>query len=205
MPQWKFSLLDPHVLCSYDSKQFASGFHGSVWLLLAFPRACLRCQCKREETASIILICHCSDTCSLRAGVPPCCPFVPHCWVELEKLASILSPLVSLTRVLAASHPAWLPSALGNTVPSSTLALGCRKKPCFTVCARNRYPPVPCQGGANPPLPLQGCGQVQRGAVEGRQCCSVCKAKSEGLGWAQASSLLRATAFHLRNSRVWPR
>lgn len=56
-----------------------------------------------------------------------------------EKPPSTFPPLVSLPRVSAASRPAWPRSALGNPVLWSTLALGCRRKLCFTVCARSRY------------------------------------------------------------------
>lgn len=118
-------------------------------------------------------------------SLPSPCP--PLCWVGLEKLASILFPLVSLTRVSAASRPAWPRSALGNPVPWSTSALGCRRKSCFTVCARNRYL---CPAGVAQEL-LCRCGAVATSNKVhggGRQRCPARKAKSEGVGWAQASS-----------------
>lgn len=105
----------------------------------------------------------------------------------LEKLASILFPLVSPRQGLGSLPPslaAFCPWEPGTLV---YVGFGMQKEALF-YSLRKKQVLVPCQGDTGAPLPLRGCGHVERGAMWGRQCCPACKAKSESVGWAQASS-----------------
>lgn len=130
------------------------------------------------------------------------CP--PLCWVGLEKLASNFvafgfphQGLGSLPPSLAAFCP-WEPGTLVY------VGFGMQKEALF-YSLREKQVPVPCQGSAGAPLLLRGRGPVERGAVGRRQCCPACKAKSEGVGWARASSCSGQQLFISETPRVWPR
>lgn len=181
--------MDSHGTCSYNTKLFASGFHGRVWLFLACDGSSfrlflsLRWECKREEAASSIFMSQ------LLKHSQPWCPSVLSFLTLIEIRESSLSfvafgfphqGLDSLPPSLAAFCP-WEHGVLVY------VGFGLQKEALF-YSLRKKQVSVTCRG---------------QWGHWGWQSCPVCYSVT-GVGWALAAAQGRFSSWKLPKALPLP-
>lgn len=187
--QWEFILLDPHVTCCYNTKRFASGFHGRVGLFLAFPEP----EVGMQEGGSSLHHIHVP----LLKHSQPWCPSVLSFYLSLVEIGeSTLSfvafgfphqGLDSLPPSLAAFSP-WEHGVLVY------MGFGMQKEALF-YSLRKKQVPVSSSGGGRAALcvTLGHRGGVGSGSCSGNRFSSckppsVAQVSSRALPLPQAAS-----------------